>query len=152
MADNCVLPTMSGMSNFPCQDMAFLETVPSVPITIGITVTLDALWILLISNARSWYLSTFSSSVLMIFWSAGTAMLISVHSCVSFRIRVISGRLWFSFLSVQTVMSQVMRTSLFFATVKGWWLYHLSVHSIPYFLWPPCHGASVSLECTSMIL
>ena len=37
---------MSEMSNFPCQDLAFLETVPSVPITIGITVTLDALWIL----------------------------------------------------------------------------------------------------------
>ena len=53
MGDNCVLPTMSGMSNFACQDLAFLETVPSVPITIGITVTLDALWILLISNARS---------------------------------------------------------------------------------------------------
>ena len=30
---------MSGMSNFPCQDLAFLETVPSVPITIGITIT-----------------------------------------------------------------------------------------------------------------
>ena len=44
---------MSGMStcNFPCQDLAFLETVPRVLITIGITITLDTLWILLISNA-----------------------------------------------------------------------------------------------------
>ena len=70
------------------------------PITIGITVTFDALWILLISNARSWYLSTFLSSVLMMFWSAGTAMSISVHSRVYFCTRVIYGRLWFSFLSV----------------------------------------------------
>ena len=38
----------------PCQVLEFLETVPSVPITIiGITITLDALWILLISNAKS---------------------------------------------------------------------------------------------------
>ena len=43
---NCVLPTMSGMCNFPCQGLALLETVPRPPITIGITVTLDALWIL----------------------------------------------------------------------------------------------------------
>ena len=92
MADDCVLPTMSGISNFLSQDLAFLETIPSVPITIGITVTLDALWILLISSAISWCLSTFSSSILMMFWSAGTAMSISVHSCVSFRTRVISGR------------------------------------------------------------
>ena len=45
---------MSGMSNFPCQELAFLETVPTVPITIGIiTITLDALWILLISSSSS---------------------------------------------------------------------------------------------------
>ena len=37
---------MSGMCNFPCQGLALLETVPRPPITIGITVTLDALWIL----------------------------------------------------------------------------------------------------------
>ena len=34
--------------------------------------------------------STFSTSVLIMFWSAGTAMSISVHSCVSFRTRAIS--------------------------------------------------------------
>ena len=31
-------------------------------------------------------------------------------------------------------MSQVMRTSLFSATAKGWWSYHLSVRYIPHFL------------------
>ena len=47
---------MSGMSNFPYQELAFLETVPTVPITIGIiTITLDALWILLISSSSSSY-------------------------------------------------------------------------------------------------
>ena len=45
MADNCVLPTMSGVSNFPSHDLASLEIVPSVPITIGITVTLDVLYV-----------------------------------------------------------------------------------------------------------
>ena len=41
-------------------------------------ITLVALGFLLISRARSWYLSTFSSSVVRIFWAAGTAMLIIV--------------------------------------------------------------------------
>ena len=31
-------------------------------------------------------------------------------------------------------MSQVILTSPFSAVDKGWWLYHLLVHSIPYFL------------------
>ena len=53
MADNCALPTMSGIFNFSCQDFAFFDIVPSAPMTIGITVTFDALWILVISSARS---------------------------------------------------------------------------------------------------
>ena len=39
---------MSGIFNFSCQDFAFFDIVPSAPMTIGITVTFDALWILLI--------------------------------------------------------------------------------------------------------
>ena len=52
MVDNCALPKMSGMSNFPCQVFAFFETVPSAPITTGITVTFDAPWILFVSNVQ----------------------------------------------------------------------------------------------------
>ena len=48
---------MSGRLNFPYQTMH-----SSRLIMMGITVTLVALWILLISRARSWYFFTFSSS------------------------------------------------------------------------------------------
>ena len=50
MADNCLLPKIPGRLNLPYQAFAFTEIVPSAPNTMGITVTLVALWILLISN------------------------------------------------------------------------------------------------------
>ena len=51
MADNFALPKISGTFNLPFQAFAFPEIVPSAAITMGITVTLVALWILLISRA-----------------------------------------------------------------------------------------------------
>ena len=101
MADNCALLKICGKLNLPYQAFAFSEIVPSASFRMGITVTLVPLWILLISRSRSWYLSTFSSQVVSrISWSAGTAMSIIVHSCVSLCTTVISGRLRFSRLSV----------------------------------------------------
>ena len=50
MADNCALPKISGRLNLLYQAFAFTEIVPSAPNKMGITVTLVALWILLISN------------------------------------------------------------------------------------------------------
>ena len=82
MADNCTLPRRSGTSRFPNQVLAPFVMLPRAPITIGIIMTVKAPWIVVISNA-SWYFSTFSFSVLVMFWSAGTAMSISVHLCVS---------------------------------------------------------------------
>ena len=61
--------------------------------TTGITSTMALLFSLFISKVRSWYLSIFSSSVLKMFWSNGTAMSISVCSLVSLLVSVISGRL-----------------------------------------------------------
>ena len=66
MASNCAFPKIFGSLNLPYQAFAFPEIVPSEPITMGFIVTLVALWFLLISWARSWYLSTFSCSVVRI--------------------------------------------------------------------------------------
>ena len=59
---------------------ALFVIVPSAPFTICIIVTFVALWIILISSARSWYLSTFFS-VVRILWSADT--LLRVFVCYS---------------------------------------------------------------------
>ena len=53
MFDNCALPKIYGKLNLPYQAFAFPEIVPSASIRMGITVTLLALWILLISRSRS---------------------------------------------------------------------------------------------------
>lgn len=111
--------------------LVLFEIVQSAPIT---NFTLVALWIFLVSRARSCCLSSVSSSVASILWCAGLAMSISVHSIVSLRTTVILDRLYFSRLSVEKVISQVILTSLFSASGKGWRLYPLSVHSNPYFL------------------
>ena len=124
MADNCALPKISGRLNLPFPAFVYPEIVRSAPVTMGNTVTLLALRILLISRARFWY---FSYPVVRIFWSAGAAMPIIIHSCVSLCTTVISGRFCFIRLSVKIVMSQVILTSLFSATGKGWWSYHLSL-------------------------
>ena len=50
-----------------------LVTVPSAPITIGITVTFIFNWFF-ISLVRSWYLYLFSLSFNVTLWSSGTAM------------------------------------------------------------------------------
>ena len=91
-----MLPRKSGTSSLPDQVFEPFDVLPRAPITIGIVVTFEAPWIILISNASSWYFSTFSSSVLMMLWSASTAMSISAHFCVSLCTRIISGRLCFS--------------------------------------------------------
>lgn len=127
-------PKMSGRLNIPYQAYAFFEIAQSAPVTTGINFTLVALWILLVSRARSWYLSSVSTSVASILWCAGSAMSIRVHSSVSLHTTVISYRLYFSRLSVTKVISQVILTSLFSESGKGWRLYHLSEHSNLYFL------------------
>lgn len=100
MADSCTLPKMSGRSICSNQGFAFFEVVPSATITVAIIATFGTLRTLFISKARSWYLSIFSSSVVVIFWSADTAMFISVHSCLSLCTAVISDQLCFSCLCV----------------------------------------------------
>ena len=60
LADNCPLPKASGTLNLSNHAFVFFEVVPSTPITVGITVTLVALWILL----RSF---NFENQVLMLF-------------------------------------------------------------------------------------
>lgn len=135
--NHSALPKMSGRLNLPYQAYAFFGIVQSAPITMGINFTLVALWILLVSRARSWYLSTISSSVASILWCTGSAMSIRVHSSVSLHTKVISYRLYFSRLSVEKVISQVILTSLFSESGRGWRLYHLSVHSNLYFLHSP---------------
>lgn len=135
--NHSALPKMSGRLNLPYQAYAFFGIVQGAPITMGINFTLVALWILLVSRARSWYLSTISSSVASILWCAGSAMSIRVHSRVSLHTTLISYRLYFSRLSVKKVISQFILTSLFSESGKGWRLYYLSVHSNLYFLHSP---------------
>ena len=95
--------------NLQYQAFAFFEIVPSAPIMMVVASTLVALWILLILSARSRYLSTFSYSVVRIFWSVGTAISRSVHSCVPLRTTVLPGRLCFSRLpAVQIVISKII--------------------------------------------
>jgi len=53
MADDWALPRNSGKLNIPYQTFAFSETVPSAPITMGITSTFGALQILLSAKAIS---------------------------------------------------------------------------------------------------
>ena len=90
--------------NLQYQAFAFFEIVPSAQIMMVVASTLVALWILLISSARSRYLSTFSYSVVRIFWYVGTAISRSVHSCVPLRTIVIPVRLCFSGLSVVKIV------------------------------------------------
>lgn len=82
------------------------------------------------------------------FWSAGTVMSIGVHSFVSLYTTLMSGRLCSSWWSVKIVMSQVILTSLFSSTGKGWWSYpcrNTITHTcciasiVP--VEPPCRGA-----------
>ena len=101
LADNCTFPMQSGTPILRYQVFAHFDMLPRAPITISTRVTFGAPWLLQISNVCSWYFSTFSSSVLVMhFWSAGTAMPITVHLCVSLCTRIISGRLYFSTLLV----------------------------------------------------
>ena len=79
MVDNWTLPRRSGTFCLTNQVFAPFDMLKRAPITIDIIMTFEAPWTLLISNASSWYFSTFSSPVLMMYWSAGTAMSISVH-------------------------------------------------------------------------
>ena len=44
MAENCVLPKISGRTSFPYKVFAFFEILPSAKITISIAVTFEAPW------------------------------------------------------------------------------------------------------------
>ena len=99
----------------PIPGLAFFEIVPSASITMAMTVFFVVLWILLTSSARSWYLSTFSSSLqrILVLWQN------YVDKCPFVGVlntKVISSWLCFSRFSVKMVISQVILTSLFFAT------------------------------------
>lgn len=99
----------------PIPGLAFFEIVPSASITMAVTVFFVVLWILLTSSARSWYLSTFSSSLqrILVLWQN------YVDKCPFVGVlntKVISSWLCFSRFSVKMVISQVILTSLFFAT------------------------------------
>lgn len=104
IADNCALPKNFRPKNVQYQAFAFFQIVASAPILMAVAATFAALWILLISSARSRYLSNFSYSVVRIFWLVGTAMSISVHSCVPLRTTVISGLLFFCHLSAVKIV------------------------------------------------
>lgn len=104
IADNCALPKNFRPKNVQYQAFAFFQIVASAPILMAVAATFAALWILLISSARSRYLSHFSYSVVRIFWLVGTAMSISVHSCVPLRTTVISGLLFFCPLSAVKIV------------------------------------------------
>ena len=96
--------------------LAFFEIVRSASITMAMTVFFVFLWILLTSSAKSWYLSTFSSSLqrILVRWQnyVDKCPLVGVlHTTV------ISSRLCFSSFSVKMVISQVILTSLFSATL-----------------------------------
>ena len=86
------------------------------------TVTLVALWILLISRARSWYLSDFSSSVVRMLFLVRWHCNVDKCSfpCVLWCSTVsgISDRLCFSRLFVKTVIYRVILTGLFYATER----------------------------------
>ena len=138
MADNYT-PMNSGTPSWSCQILALFDMLPRAPITIGLTVTFEAPWIPLISIA-TWYFSTFSSSVLMMFWSAGTAMSIRVHFRESLCTRVISARLCF------TTLSKVTLTSPFSTTLP-----HITYTSPSVSARPPCRGASYSHSSASFL-
>ena len=94
MANNCARPKLSGRLNLPYQ--AFFILGDSVPITMGSTVTfvtMDSF------TFESWYLSTFSPSVVRIFWSTWPSYVNVCHFCVALCTTVISGQLCISSLS-----------------------------------------------------
>ena len=62
----------SDISNFPYQVFAFFEIVSNAPVTTGITVTFDALWILLILKCLLMIPMHFFPQYLMVVLSAGT--------------------------------------------------------------------------------
>ena len=117
---------------FPCP--CSLNIVPTAPVTMGMTLTFEALFMRLTSNASSWYLSIFSFCVFMVFWSADTAISIKIRSFSCFSRTVISGLLSFNFFSVQAVMSYVSFTLSFYLISKDWRLYHLLEAANPYIL------------------
>ena len=107
MANNCARPKLSGRLNLPYQ--AFFILGDSVPITMGSTVTfvtMDSF------TFESWYLSTFSPSVVRIFWSTWPSYVNVCHFCVALCTTVISGQLCISSLSVKTLLSQIILLSL----------------------------------------
>ena len=126
MVDNWTLPRRSGTFCLTNQVFAPFDMLKRAPITIGIIMTSEAPWTLLISNASSWYFSTFSS-VLMMYWPAGTAMSISVH----FFAFMHKGNIYPIMLQHFVCMSQVILTSPFSAIGQGSWLYHLWVQLYP---------------------
>ena len=128
-----VLAMMSPMPKSSIDLMSRFGTVPRAPITTG-RMAVSTRWILSISNARSWYFSTFQSAVLTTLKSPGTAISMIVNFHIAFSTRIISGLLCATAMSVCIVRSQDNSTSSFSTTSAGVCSYHLSELSSPCFL------------------
>ena len=101
IANVCALPMMTGIPRSFCHALASLHINANAPKTI--TMTLNLMYALYL-NISSWYLSTFSFCVFKMFWSAGTAISIKIHSMSSFSKSVMSGLFCFSFSSMSHVL------------------------------------------------
>ena len=80
-------------------------TVLKVPTRIGITIALRS-YNFCTCNLKSWYLVIFSSSLTLMFWSPGTAMLMVLHSLLSLSVTTISALRCSISLSVWIAKSQ----------------------------------------------
>ena len=86
---------MSGIPSFFCYHnvLASLDIVSNARRSMGTPLTFEACYIGLTPNVNSWYLSTCSFCVFAIFWSAGTAISVKIHSLSSFPV---TGKGWYS--------------------------------------------------------
>ena len=113
---------MSPMPKRSIDLMSRFGTVPRDPITTG-RMAVSTWWILFTSNARSWYFSTFQSSVLTTLMLPGTAISMIVHFRISVLPRIISGLLCATVMSVWIVSSQYNSTSSFSTTSVTVWVF-----------------------------
>ena len=119
--------------SIPSISQNLFGAVPRAAMTSGTTITFTRC-IPRTSKANFWYRSIFQASVVAIFRSSGTATLIIIHCCLSFRVRVIPGLLCCMRLSVIIVLSLIIFTWSFSITGRGWCSYQFSPFSRPYLL------------------
>ena len=102
-------------------------TVLKVPTRIGITIALRS-YNFCTCNLKSWYLVIFSSSLTLMFWSPGTAMLMVLHSLLSLSVTTISAFRCSISLSVWIAKSQSILHLSFSSAASGSCENHLSSH------------------------